>query len=76
MLSREQLLEAAERFGTPLYAYDAREIDAALTLVRAAFDDLRLATERLVRKDNGKVLTVSTIAALAVRTVTAKSASS
>jgi LysR family glycine cleavage system transcriptional activator len=38
-----------------------------LPLVRAAFDDLRLATERLVRKDSGKVLTVSTIASLAAK---------
>ncbi len=38
-----------------------------LPLVRAAFDDLRLATERLVRKDGGKVLTVSTIASLAAK---------
>jgi LysR family glycine cleavage system transcriptional activator len=38
-----------------------------LPLVRAAFDDLRLATERLVRKTNGKVLTVSTIASLAAK---------
>ncbi|MGJ5068788.1 transcriptional regulator GcvA [Bradyrhizobium oligotrophicum] len=38
-----------------------------LPLVRAAFDDLRLATERLVRKDNAKVLTVSTIASLAAK---------
>src|ERR1700760_3369658 len=38
-----------------------------LPLVRAAFDDLRLATERLVRKDAGKVLTVSTIASLAAK---------
>jgi LysR family transcriptional regulator, glycine cleavage system transcriptional activator len=38
-----------------------------LPLVRAAFDDLRLATERLVRKDGGKVLTVSTLASLAAK---------
>jgi LysR family transcriptional regulator, glycine cleavage system transcriptional activator len=38
-----------------------------LPLVRAAFDDLRLATERLVRKDHGKVLTVSTLASLAAK---------
>jgi LysR family glycine cleavage system transcriptional activator len=38
-----------------------------LPLVRAAFDDLRLATERLVRKDDGKVLTVSTLASLAAK---------
>jgi LysR family glycine cleavage system transcriptional activator len=38
-----------------------------LPLVRAAFDDLRLATERLLRKDGGKVLTVSTLASLAAK---------
>ena len=38
-----------------------------LPLVRAAFDDLRLATERLVRKDGGKVLTISTLASLAAK---------
>ena len=38
-----------------------------LPLVRAAFDDLRLATERLVRKNDGKVLTVSTLASLAAK---------
>ncbi|CCE11020.1 putative Transcriptional Regulator, LysR family; Glycine cleavage system transcriptional activator (Gcv operon activator) [Bradyrhizobium sp. STM 3843] len=38
-----------------------------LPLVRAAFDDLRLATERLVRRDGGKVLTVSTIASHAAK---------
>jgi len=38
-----------------------------LPLVRAAFDDLRLATERLLRKDSGKVLTVSTLASLAAK---------
>lgn len=38
-----------------------------LPLVRAAFDDLRLATERLVRKNTGKVLTVSTLASLAAK---------
>jgi LysR family glycine cleavage system transcriptional activator len=35
--------------------------------VRAAFNDLRLATERLLRKDDGNVLTVSTLASLAVK---------
>jgi len=38
-----------------------------LPLVRAAFDDLRMATERLTRRDNAKVLTVSTIASLAAK---------
>jgi LysR family transcriptional regulator, glycine cleavage system transcriptional activator len=35
--------------------------------VRAAFNDLRLATERLMRKDADNVLTVSTLASLAVK---------
>jgi LysR family glycine cleavage system transcriptional activator len=35
--------------------------------VRAAFNDLRLATDRLLRKDNDRVLTVSTLASLAAK---------
>ncbi|UPT95749.1 transcriptional regulator GcvA [Bradyrhizobium barranii subsp. apii] len=35
--------------------------------VRAAFNDLRLATDRLQRKDDDKVLTVSTLASLAAK---------
>jgi LysR family glycine cleavage system transcriptional activator len=35
--------------------------------VRAAFNDLRLATDRLLRKDNAHVLTVSTLASLAAK---------
>jgi LysR family transcriptional regulator, glycine cleavage system transcriptional activator len=35
--------------------------------VRAAFNDLRLATERLMRKDGDNVLTLSTLASLAVK---------
>ena len=35
--------------------------------VRAAFNDLRLATDRLLRKDDGNVLTVSTLASLAAK---------
>ncbi len=35
--------------------------------IRAAFDDLRLATDRLMRKDNDHVLTVSTLASLAAK---------
>ena len=35
--------------------------------VRAAFNDLRLATDRLKRKDNDRVLTVSTLASLAAK---------
>ena len=42
MLSDARLLEAAERFGTPLYVYDAHEVDAALARVREAFGDARV----------------------------------
>jgi LysR family transcriptional regulator, glycine cleavage system transcriptional activator len=35
--------------------------------VRAAFNDLRLATDRLLRKDNDHVLTISTLASLAAK---------
>ena len=35
--------------------------------IRAAFNDLRLATDRLLRKDNDRVLTVSTLASLAAK---------
>src|ERR1700676_2589856 len=35
--------------------------------VRAAFNDLRLATDRVLRRDNDHVLTVSTLAALAAK---------
>jgi len=38
-----------------------------LPSVRAAFNDLRLATDRLLRKDNEHVLTVSTLASLAAK---------
>src|ERR1700750_1684308 len=35
--------------------------------VRAAFNDLRLATDRLLRKDDDNVLTISTLASLAAK---------
>jgi LysR family transcriptional regulator, glycine cleavage system transcriptional activator len=35
--------------------------------VRAAFNDLRLATDRLLRKDNDHVLTISTLASMAAK---------
>src|ERR1700716_2701064 len=35
--------------------------------IRAAFNDLRLATDRLLRKDNDHVITVSTLASLAAK---------
>ena len=42
MLTDAQLLDAAQRFGTPLYVYDCAELDAALSRVRAAFHDARI----------------------------------
>ncbi|GMA13782.1 diaminopimelate decarboxylase [Deinococcus metallilatus] len=41
-LPRAELSTAAERFGTPLYVYDAAELDAALARVRAAFGTARV----------------------------------
>ena len=38
-----------------------------LPKVRAAFNDLRLATDRLLRRDDDKVLTLSTLASLAAK---------
>jgi LysR family transcriptional regulator, glycine cleavage system transcriptional activator len=35
--------------------------------IRAAFNDLRLATDRLLRKDDDKVLTITTLASLAAK---------
>ncbi|RJF73084.1 diaminopimelate decarboxylase [Deinococcus cavernae] len=42
MLSTDLLRDAAERFGTPLYVYDADELDAGLERVRAAFGGARV----------------------------------
>ena len=42
MLTDAQLLEAAQRFGTPLYVYSAPELDDALTRVQTAFADARI----------------------------------
>ena len=41
-LTDDQMRQAADRFGTPLYAYSAAELDAALLRVRAAFGDARI----------------------------------
>jgi LysR family glycine cleavage system transcriptional activator len=68
-----QIRRLEEELGIPLFVRQNR----ALTLtpaardylpgVRAAFNDLRLATERLQRRDNDHVLTVSTLASLAAK---------
>ncbi|WP_309571187.1 diaminopimelate decarboxylase [Deinococcus sp.] len=41
-LPTDALLDAAATHGTPLYVYDAGELDAALNRVRAAFGDARV----------------------------------
>jgi diaminopimelate decarboxylase len=42
VIPRTELLTAAEHFGTPLYVYDAAELDTALARVRAAFGEARV----------------------------------
>src|SRR3981189_1676719 len=68
-----QIKRLEEELGIPLFVRQNR----ALTLtpqardylpgIRAAFNDLRLATGRLLRKDDDHVLTVSTLASLAAK---------
>ena len=42
MLSRDQLLQAAETYGTPLYVYDARVLDARIQRAVQAFQGARV----------------------------------
>ena len=42
MLSRDQLLQAAETYGTPLYVYDARVLDARIQRAIQAFQGARI----------------------------------
>src|ERR1700704_986042 len=68
-----QIKRLEEELGIPLFVRQNR----ALTLtpqakdylpgIRAAFNDLRLATDQLLRKDDDRVLTVSTLASLAAK---------
>ena len=68
-----QIRRLEEEFGLRLFVRQNR----ALTLtpeardylpgVRAAFNDLRLATDRLLRKNDDHVLTISTLASLAAK---------
>jgi LysR family glycine cleavage system transcriptional activator len=68
-----QIRRLEEELGVRLFVRQNRAL--ALTAeardylpgVRAAFNDLRLATDRLLRRDDDKVLTVSTIASLAAK---------
>ena len=68
-----QIRRLEEELGVRLFIRQNRALaltaEAAEYLpgVRAAFNDLRFATDRLLRKDNENVLTVSTLASLAAK---------
>src|SRR5690349_21249055 len=68
-----QIRRLEEELGVRLFVRQNRSLsltpEAAEYLpgVRAAFNDLRLATDRLLRRDDGHVLTVSTLASLAAK---------
>lgn len=68
-----QIRRLEEELGIKLFVRQNRalaltqEASDYLPGVRAAFNDLRLATDRLLRKDGGHVLTVSTLASLAAK---------
>src|SRR6202790_2195635 len=68
-----QIRRLEEELGTRLFVRQNRalaltpEAKDYLPGVRAAFNDLRLATDRLLRRDDDHVLTVSTLASLAAK---------
>ncbi|QDF40421.1 transcriptional regulator GcvA [Bradyrhizobium symbiodeficiens] len=68
-----QIRRLEEEFGIRLFIRQNRALALTpeardyLPGVRAAFNDLRLATDRLLRKDDDKVLTISTLASLAAK---------
>src|SRR4030081_3436980 len=68
-----QIKRLEEELGIRLFVRQNRalaltpEAKEYLPGVRAAFNDLRLATDRLLRRDNDHVLTVSTLASLAAK---------
>src|SRR5271163_508980 len=68
-----QIRRLEEELGIRLFIRQNRALELTpeasdyLPGVRAAFNDLRLATDRLLRKDDGHVLTVSTLASLAAK---------
>ena len=68
-----QIRRLEEELGLRLFVRQNRALELTpeardyLPGVRAAFNDLRLATDRLLRKDDGHVLTVSTLASLAAK---------
>ncbi len=68
-----QIRRLEEELGIRLFERKSRSLvltpkgSEYLPGIRAAFQDLRLATDRLLRKDDGKVLTVSMMTSLATK---------
>jgi LysR family glycine cleavage system transcriptional activator len=68
-----QIRRLEEELGIRLFVRQNRSLTLTpqareyLPGIRAAFNDLRLATDRLLRKDNDRVLTVSTLASFAAK---------
>ena len=68
-----QIRRLEQELGLPLFVRKNRALALTpqardyLQGIRAAFNELRLATDRLLRKDSGHVLTISTLASLAAK---------